>query len=352
MTELVKVGSEGKYIDLMVDWSFKKIFGTEVNKDILIEFLKVIFPQYAISDITYVPTEQLGIMEDDRKAIFDVLCRTVDGKTFLVEMQRGYQKHFFERALFYTSFPIMKQGKKALAEEAKGNRPWDFSLDGVFFLGILNFKYEDDEMTEHRYRLMEATSKKLMTDKLEFVFVEVEKFDKGEDELETDLDKWLYLLKNMSNLLKRPERLRDRIFTKLFDVAELAQLDDEERTNYIKSMNTERDTYNQIEYARESGREEGLEEGHKKGHKEGKEEGLKEGREEGRKEGKEEGRKEGRKEGKEEGIKEGREEGSKDERSKIAINLIRLGASCEIIAQATGLSEEEVSWLKERSVPK
>ncbi len=71
-------------------------------------------------------------------------------------------------------------------------------------------------------------------------------------------------------------------------------------------MNTERDTYNQIEYARETGREEGREEGHKVG----KEEGLKEGQ------------------------------------SKIAMNLIRLGASCEIIIQATGLSEEEVSKLK------
>ena len=313
MTELVKVGSESKYIDLMVDWSFKKIFGTEVNKDILIEFLKVIFPQYAISDITYVPTEQLGIMEDDRKAIFDVLCRTVDGKTFLVEMQRGYQKHFFERALFYTSFPIMKQGKKALAEEAKGNRPWDFSLDGVFFLGILNFKYEDDGMTEHRYRLLEATSKKLMTDKLEFVFVEVEKFDKGEDDLETDLDKWLYLLKNMSNLLKRPERLRDRIFTKLFDVAELAQLDDEDRIKYIKAMNTERDTYNQIEYARESGREEGLEEGHKKGHKEGKEEGLK--------------------------------EGAKQKSFDIAKRMLEKGIDIGTISELTGLTEKEISEL-------
>ena len=341
MAELVKVGNEGKYIDLMVDWSFKKIFGTEVNKDILIEFLKVIFPQYAISDITYVPTEQLGIMEDDRKAIFDVLCRTEDGKTFLVEMQRGYQKHFFERALFYTSFPIMKQGKKALAEEARGNRPWDFSLDGVFFLGILNFKYEDDEMTEHRYRLMEATSKKLMTDKLEFVFVEVEKFDKSEDELETDLDKWLYLLKNMSNLLKRPERLRDRIFTKLFDVAELAQLDDEDRINYIKAMNTERDTYNQIEYARESGREEGREEGHKVG----KEEGLKEGREEGRKEGKEEGLKEGHKEGKEEGIKEGREEGAKQNSCDIAKRMLEKGIDIETILELTGLTEKEISKL-------
>ena len=93
-------------------------------------------------------------------------------------------------------------------------------------------------------------------------------------------------------------------------MAEFAQLDDEDRIKYIKAMNTERDTYNQIEYARETGREEG--------HKVGKEEGLKEGREEG--------------------IKEGQ--------SKIAINLIRLGASCEIITQATGLSEEEVSKLK------
>ena len=94
-------------------------------------------------------------------------------------------------------------------------------------------------------------------------------------------------------------------------------------------MNTERDTYNQIEYARETGREEGREEGHKVG----KEEGLKEGREEGRKEGKEEG------------LKEGREE----ERLKIAMNLIRVGASCEIISQATGLSAEEVSRLNEKS---
>mgnify|MGYP004695261071 CR=1 FL=1 len=75
-------------------------------------------------------------------------------------------------------------------------------------------------------------------------------------------------------------------------------------------MNTERDTYNQIEYARESGREEGLKEEHKVG--------------------------------KEEGLKEGREEGQ----SKIAMNLIKLGTPCKIIAQATGFSEEEVSRLK------
>ena len=98
-----------------------------------------------------------------------------------------------------------------------------------------------------------------MTDKLEFVFVEVSKFDKSEDELETDLDKWLYLLKNMSTLLERPAALRDRIFGRLFDVAEYARLDDEERKNYVESMNTARDTYNQIDYALNKGIGIGLE---------------------------------------------------------------------------------------------
>ena len=291
---------KAKYINLMVDWSFKRVFGTEVNKDILIEFLKVVFPQFAITDITYIPTEQLGIMEDDRKAIFDVLCKTEDGKTFLVEMQRGAQKHFFERALYYTSFPIMKQGKKAIAKEEEGAEPWDFSLDGVFFLGILDFEYEHDERTEHRYQLLETKTLKQMTDKLEFVFVEVAKFNKREDELKTDLDKWLYLLKNMSTLLERPAALRDRVFGRLFDVAEYARLDDGERKNYVEAMNTARDTYNQIAYAHETGHQ------------------------------------------------EGREEGREEKACEIAQKMITKGLDVDTIADLTGLTKEEVAKLAEQ----
>ena len=297
MSEIIKA----KYINLMVDWSFKRVFGTEVNKDILIEFLKVVFPQFAITDITYIPTEQLGIMEDDRKAIFDVLCKTEDDKTFLVEMQRGAQKHFFERALYYTSFPIMKQGKKAIAKEEEGAGPWDFSLDGVFFLGILDFEYEQDEMTEHRYQLLETKTFKQMTDKLELVFVEVAKFNKSEDELETDLDKWLYLLKNMSTLLERPAALRDRVFGRLFDVAEYARLDDEERKNYVEAMNTARDTYNQIAYAHETGH------------------------------------------------KEGREEGREEKAYEIARKMIAKGLDVDTIAELTGLTKDEILTLEKTS---
>ena len=91
--------------------------------------------------------------------------------------------------------------------------------------------------------------------------MEVAKFNKSEYELDTDLDKWLYLLKNMSTLLERPAALRDRVFGRLFDVAEYARLDDEERKNYVIAMNTARDTYNQIAYARKEGIGIGLEMG-------------------------------------------------------------------------------------------
>ena len=104
-------------------------------------------------------------------------------------------------------------------------------------------------------------------------------------------------------------------------MAEFAQLDDEDRIKYIKAMNTERDTYNQIEYARETGREEGREEGHKVG----KEEGLKEG--------------------KEEGIKEGREEGAKRKSFDIAKRMLEKGIDVETILELTGLTEKEISEL-------
>ena len=302
MGEIVKA----RYINPLIDWGFKRLFGSEVNKDILIEFLKVIFPEYEIEDITYIPAEQLGLMEEDRKAVFDVICRAKDGKDFLVEMQHATQEHFFERALYYTSFPIMKQGRKAHADEVTGvKKEWNYELDGVYFLGILNFKYEDDDLIEHRYLLREAITGKTMTDKLKFVFIEVAKFDKKEDELDSDLDKWLYILKNLSMLLERPAALRDKIFKRIFDVAEIAGLNNIDRINYIKDMTTARDTFNQIEYAK------------KKSHEEGREEGLVKGREEGR--------------------------------NSIVLKMLQNNLPVQIICDVTGLSMEDVLKLQKDS---
>ncbi len=291
---------EGRYIDPMLDWSFKRLFGTEMNKDILIGFLNVVFPEYRISDITYIPTEQLGMMSGDRKAVFDVLCRTDDGKDFLVEMQRCYQEHFYERALFYTSFPIMKQGRSRLEGET-GTCTWDFALDGVFFLGVLNFSSSDDDRVVHRFRLIDTESGGLMTNRLEYVFVDVSKFHKSEEELETDMERWVYLLKNLSRLLERPATLRDRIFGRLFEASEIAMMDDVEQKEYVKAMNTERDLMLQMRYMKKQGREEGLAEGR---------------------------------------------EAAEKEKLVIAANFLRMGISCEDVAKATGLEYNVVAGLK------
>ena len=154
-----------------------------------------------------------------------------------------------------------------------------------------------------------------MTDKLKFVFVEVAKFNKTEDELTTDLDKWLYMLKNLSDLLERPAALRDKIFKRIFDVAEISSLDDEDKKNYINNMQTARDTYNQLEYAKKKGREEGMLAGIEKGRVEGR--------------------------------MEGREEGIEKRSREIAVNMLRKNVPIESICEFTGLSKEEVAGLKE-----
>ena len=150
-------------------------------------------------------------------------------------------------------------------------------------------------MIEHRYWLREGTTGETMTDKLKFVFVEVAKFNKTEDELTTDLDKWLYMLKNLSDLLERPAALRDKIFKRIFDAAEISSLDDEDKKKYISNMQTARDTYNQLEYAK----------------------------------------------------KKGREEGQNEERILIATKMLQMKLPDQSISDATGLTEEEVAGLKE-----
>ena len=103
---------KARYIDPMVDWSFKRLFGSEVNKDILIEFLKVIFPEHEIEDITYIPAEQLGIMEDDRKAVFDVICRTKNGEEFIVEMQCATQNTLLREGIVLHFLPDHETGQE------------------------------------------------------------------------------------------------------------------------------------------------------------------------------------------------------------------------------------------------
>ena len=101
-----------RYINPYTDFGFKKLFGTEMNKDLLISFLNALFKEDpVVKDVTYVSNEQLGVY-GSRRAIFDVYCETESGEKIIVEMQKTEQAYFKDRSVFYASFPIQQQGKQ------------------------------------------------------------------------------------------------------------------------------------------------------------------------------------------------------------------------------------------------
>ena len=294
-----------KYINPYTDFGFKKLFGTPLNKDLLISFLNSLFDgKEVVRDLTYLNGENLGNGYGDRRAIFDVYCENEQGETFIVEMQKAEQQFFKDRSVFYSTFPIQNQGKKGI---------WNFKLKGVYTIGILDFVFPNHEYPQdslrHEVKLVDVDDKHVFYDKLTFLYLEMPKFTKGEEELKTLYDKWLFVLHNLSRLMKRPATLQERIFTRLFEQAEIARYTPEERQDYEDSLKVYRDMKNVLDTAELRGREKG--------------------------------RKEGRREGRKEGI----EQGTFEERRKNAKAMKALGLPLETIVKVTGMSADDIDKL-------
>ena len=253
---------EERYISLLTDFGFKRIFGTKPNKDLLINFLNSLFDGFqVIKDVKYLNSEHVGDVFAERKAIFDVYCENEKGEKFIVEMQNAYQKYFKDRSLFYSTFPIREQAPKGA--------DWNFKLDHVYTVALLNFDLEEEAFDKddinHDVGLLDKKTHKVFNDKLSFKYVEIAKFDKTEDELVTLYDKWLYVLKNLSRLDERPAALKEKIFSKLFEEAEIAKFTPTELKEYEDSLKAYRDVKNSIDTALEKGREEGRAEAREEG---------------------------------------------------------------------------------------
>jgi predicted transposase/invertase (TIGR01784 family) len=284
-----------RYIDPYTDFGFKKLFGTELNKDLLISFLNALFndAKREIKDVQYLNAEQLGDGYGDRRAVFDVYCVTEDGNRFIVEMQKAEQEYFKDRSLYYATAPIREQAPKG---------KWDYHLDGVYTIGVLNFVFPDGEYPAdsyiHEVKLKDTQDNHVFYDKLTFVYLEMPKFNKREDELETMFDKWMFALRNLSRLLERPQALQERIFKRLFDQAEIAQFSPAERREYAESVKDYWDYYSTMKTA------------HKKG------------------------------------MAEGRAEGRAEERLQNARSLKANGVPIDVIAKSLQLSDEEIEMIK------
>lgn len=300
------MGTEGiqdKYVNPYTDFGFKLLFGTAMNKELLISFLNaLLFKEEKVKDVTYLNTEHLGTQEYDRRAVFDVYCENEKGEKFLVEMQRGEQQFFKDRSLFYSTFPIREQGKRG---------EWNYELKAVYIIGILNFSFDDTDEAyfHHEVKLVDLYTRKVFYDKLTFIYLEMPKFNKHEDELETMFDKWLFVLRNLSSLFERPRALQNRVFDRLFEAAEIAKFSRKELGEYWESLKNFRDWYSVMSTKLNKGREEG------------------------------------RAEGRAEGLKEGFQKGEQEAVRKNALRMKQKGFSFEDIAEITGLGLDEISVL-------
>ncbi len=289
---------EDRYISLLTDFGFKRIFGTKPNKDLLINFLNSLFDGLqVIKDVKYLNSEHVGDVFAERKPIFDVYCENEHGEKFIVEMQNAY-------------FPICEQAPKG-AE-------WNFQLEHVYTVALLNFDLEEEAFDKndinHDVGLLDKKTLKVFNDKLSFKYVEIAKFNKTEEELDTLYDKWLYVLKNLSRLDERPSALKEKVFTKLFEEAEIAKFTPTELKEYEDSLKAYRDVKNSIDTALEKGREEGMAKCMA--------------------------------EGMEKGMAEGLAKGMEKEKIATARRLLSMGLSEEQVSTATELPLEEIQKLR------
>lgn len=232
-----------KYINPYTDFGFKKLFGEGGNKDLLIDFLNQLLPaHHQIANLNFRNVENLADLSAERKAIFDIHCKAVSGERFIVEMQKAKVKYFKDRSLFYVTFPIREQAQTG---------EWNFRLEPIYFVAILDFEY--DEAEERRKFRRDVALKDqdgdVFFDKLHFKFLQMPLFNKKENELETKFDKWCYFLKNLESFDHIPNILNEPIFQKAFGTAALASLSAEQRDRYEQSLIQYRDLKSALETA-------------------------------------------------------------------------------------------------------
>ena len=292
-----------RFINPFTDVGFKRIFGQEINKDLLIDFLNALLEgERKVKDIRFLDKELLPSYEKDRGLIYDIYCTDESGEQFIVEMQNKEHVNFRERTLYYLSQAIARQGEKGVN--------WMFSLKAVYGVFFLNFQLTDlPRKLRTDIVLADRDTHELFTDKMRYIFLELPSFTKEEEECKTDFERWIYVLKNMEKLQRLPFKARNAVFQRLEQIVDIAAMSKEDRMKYDESIKVYRDKLAVTAYAEEKGRAEGLAEGMEKG------------------------------------LEKGMEKGQEEERLKNARGMKTAGIATDLIAQITGLSPEAVEQL-------
>ena len=283
----------GKFINPFTDWGFKRIFGQEINKDLLIQFLNdLLVGERHITDLRFMDKEQLPEAKDQRGAIYDIFCETDTKEQIIVEMQHRRQPFFMDRSIFYASRAVVGQGKKG--------KHWNYQLAAVYTICFMNFQSSD--LLSSKFRtdvgLMDMQALKPVSDKFRLIYLALPLFPrKTEAECENDFERWIYVLKNMETLERMPFQAQNALFEKLASITDVSALSEKDQERYEESLRIYRDNYAADEYSFNRGKAEGL------------------------------------------------KEGQAAERTMIARNLKENGVDIQVIIHSTGLTKEQIDQL-------
>ena len=280
-----------KYINPFTDVGFKRIFGQELSKPLLLDFLNSLFEgEKHIVNLTFLDKEQPALFVEDRSLIYDIYCETDEGEKIIVEMQNKSQPFFKNRSIYYVSESIARQGERGSS--------WNYEIDSVYLVAFLNFSPLD---FKKQFRtdvvLAEKDTKEQFSDKLRMIYLQLPLFKKEAEECENQVERWIYLLKNMETLNRLPWAAQSAVFKKLESIADVSAMTRAERLQYDEALKKYRDTISVFEGVRLEGR------------------------------------------------MEGNAEGRLEEKIAIARNLKSMGMSISDVSKATGLSEEGIKAL-------
>jgi len=302
---------ENQNINLMTDFAFKRFFGTEPYKNNLIHFLNAVLPPYIgpVQDLTYLPTEQLGTSDTNKRLVFDVLCVNPINDHIIVEMQKASQEFFKDRVIAYSSRHISESLEV-------GDRKYSFPK--VITIVLVDFEIPElrgsDKFIQHV--MLKDDENKIFSDKMSFLLIDLTKFaaEISFEQLREESQKWCYVIKNMWRLKEGDIPKEETIFRELFENCKISKLNAMEKQEYEKSVLEYEDVKDAMEYHHRMGFAEGMEKGMEKGIEKGMEKGMKEGREEGKKQAKQE----------------------------MIANMLEMGISIVDMARITGIPEEEL----------
>ena len=253
-------------MDILTNGGFKALFGDINTKEAVMAIINALLPEHRqVADIEYLPTERQGQMEDNKEYRYDFMCRDSSGAMFIVELQRYREKSWFKRCVSYA----------ARAYDRQNRRGENYDVPPVYLIGLMGTEinhsdrefWRDRYVSEYTFREKEAHD--LLDETIVIIFAELVRFDKAEGECTTDVDRMLFILKNMGRLDRQPELLRREIYTKIFEACEIARFNEDKLIQFNKDMYDERRRNGELAAAIEEGMEKGLEKGLKKGREEG-----------------------------------------------------------------------------------